>query len=578
MIKRVVSIFKREAKLFYAKQLPAIKFKFSPEKYRDIYSVSNGERAVKPYSFKIHNLEVNPFSKIDWKKDYVSGTVFPDLRFGKFNTNLFFDKGADIKFPWDLSRCNFIPPMVSNLCAEGKTDEAYQLFKNTIESFINDNKFLYGVNWICTMEVSIRASNWLFAIPYFKQELAQDKEFSKKLHLSLFNHASYIDLFTEHKNNNHDISNYAGLILLGIYFGNEGWIKKAVDGLEHEMNLQIFEDGSCYELSTYYHRLDTEFFATSFYFGQLHNIKFSAAYIERLRKMFGFMFDLMEADGYMPMLNDNDGGRFVVFNDGSENDFSYLKNFYNKLFSHPVLADADSGNQLFNNLPEVVKIASPVLIDNNPVKYENSKFYKFSDSGFNVIVSGAEIRQIKKQGHKHVDPGAVYISIDRKPTFLDLGTSSYTRSLEQRNIDRSISSHNTVVPTGLIKKYTTKSGYWGKLPAYPEIDITRFEKGNFECVLDYNGEKVTRTIAITDGQLEISDVGTGSLSAFYHTDKSFSIDGNTLLFDDFTMTVTADEISTEECIYAARYGTLTPNAIKIILKSNSAIKIQIKRL
>ncbi len=44
---------------------------------------------------------------IKWNRDYVSGFEFPGERFDSVNIKRFFNRGIDIKFPWELSRCYF---------------------------------------------------------------------------------------------------------------------------------------------------------------------------------------------------------------------------------------------------------------------------------------------------------------------------------------------------------------------------------------------------------------------------------------------------------------------------------------
>ncbi|WP_294819456.1 heparinase II/III family protein [uncultured Flavobacterium sp.] len=575
---RIISVLSRELKFFYAQRLASFGFGAAKKHCRQLYEPVMPSSVAKKFDLKIQGEAIDFSVAPDWKKDYKTGKVFPELRFGRFNTNLFFDKGDDIKFPWDMSRCCFLPVQMAEMAANGETGAAYSFLKQTTESFIDNNRYLYGVNWVCTMEVAIRASNWLFAMPLVKSELQADRNFSNKLDYSLYRHAVYIDMFTEHKDNNHDISNYAGLILLGIYFNNKKWIKKAVDGLEYEMNKQILPDGCTYELSTYYNRLNLEFFATSLYAAKLHGITLSEAYVKRLEKMFAFLTDLTEANGYMPVINDNDGGRYVIFNDGNENDFSYINNLYNKLFEPQLKSGVQDVNALFLSLPEITRIKAVVPEKKAVSEYQNSKFYKLSNDVFTVVVSAAGLDAIHKQGHKHIDAGSVYIGINGKPAFIDPGTSSYTRSLKRRNQERSIGTHNTAVPTAKIDKYTCNGGYWGKLPGYPSIAVNDFSSSAMSLSMEFDGVSLARNIAVGNDRLEITDVSEGQdISAFFHTDIPFSQNGDTLVFNGFSLNSNGGQIKVEDFNYADNYGKLDNKAYKITIQGNSTIKTTITR-
>ena len=58
-------------------------------------------------------------------------------------------------------------------------DEKYVIeIKNQIIDWINNNPYCCGPNWVCAMDVGIRASNWLVALEIVgRSELIQEESF-----------------------------------------------------------------------------------------------------------------------------------------------------------------------------------------------------------------------------------------------------------------------------------------------------------------------------------------------------------------------------------------------------------------
>ena len=74
----------------------------------------------------------------------------------------------ELVFPWELSRFYF----GINLAQKYFINEDryyYEIFGNRLHDWIEKNPFLYGVNWLSTMDVAIRAVNWIVAINLFRE-------------------------------------------------------------------------------------------------------------------------------------------------------------------------------------------------------------------------------------------------------------------------------------------------------------------------------------------------------------------------------------------------------------------------
>ncbi|UDW03304.1 heparinase II/III family protein [Bacillus cereus] len=314
-----------------------------------------------PYSKYVRSKISDNYLPIDWRIDFKSGYCW-DSR--KHSSKLSFGKqpGVDIKVPWELSRMQHLVQFVwaYKLAKQGNEGFAspyvyVREFQDEILDFISTNPPKFGVNWTCTMDVAIRAANWLLVYDLFKvQGVEFDKEFEKIFVLSIHDHGNFIFNNLERNKdirNNHYLSNIVGLFFIATYLPAtevvSQWLNFSFQELIQEMSFQFYEEGSNFENSTTYHRLSSELmlYATtvalalpeekikvlhsyrlqnhieickklgfeidSDKFWDFHNGKtFPNWYIERLEKMAEFTVDITKPNGEVAQFGDNDSGRF----------------------------------------------------------------------------------------------------------------------------------------------------------------------------------------------------------------------------------------------------------------------------
>ncbi len=291
---------------------------------------------------------------IDWQKDFKSGF--------RWSTKIWHKKqfvnqpGADIIVPWELARLQHLLQMAL-LCPvlpEYK-DTFITEFKNQVLDFFALSPPRMGVNWVCTMDVAIRAANILLAYDLFSQmdnaEKVLDEVFKKILAGSICEHGLHIinNLeWSQEVTTNHYLADIAGLIFVAAYLDGDddvdGWLAFGLQELTAEFKRQFYDDGGNYESSTPYHRLSMEIiiYATAILRGLKNNklnavrnydyrrwdhyprlkplnkqeykidgqIIFPRWYIERLYRAGLFTQDLIKPTGEIPQIGDNDNGRF----------------------------------------------------------------------------------------------------------------------------------------------------------------------------------------------------------------------------------------------------------------------------
>ena len=303
----------------------------------------------------------NGYQRLAWHTDFVSGYTWSSRRWYKF---ISYGKhhGVDVKVPWEFSRCHQLPHLA--LCFAGDKSDGkvsghryVDEVQNQIIDFVSNNPPSYGVNWRTSMDVAIRASNWVMAYSILKSLDVKFKDGFEELYSnSLMSHGRHIASNLEWDPTwraNHYLSNIVGLIFIGASLPDcdeaQGWLAFGVSQLICEVERQVNLDGSNFEASTSYHRLSTEMivYATAVVLGlgeqrlaHLQNFKtplpcfrkiskvvdirlfegppglrgkipFPPWYFDRLFASAKFVDAVTMPTGHVVLIGDNDSGRFL---------------------------------------------------------------------------------------------------------------------------------------------------------------------------------------------------------------------------------------------------------------------------
>lgn len=381
---------------------------------------------------------------IEWNKDIKSGFVWPTNVFYKKQRNKSEGTNADIKVPWEISRCHHLVWLA----------EAYRITKDNvyaeevvfqIEDWIKKNKFCYSVNWTCAMEVGIRAVNWLYAIWLISDYVLSDS-FLRTVSISLYQHGFFIYRNLEKSipySNNHYLSDIVSLMYIGSIFedSSEGkkWKRFSISEYQKEIRVQVLPSGVSFENSISYHRLITEMVLYSFCMLNHKGVELSPDIRSRVLSLLKFVSDY-SGNGLSPapMVSDNDNGRFVPFMPRPFSDHSYLIN------SDSLEAQVVGYSSLLNCIKPLHRVscyedAGFIFLREKKVELiaTNCGHYKYSDG--NEISFGS---------HIHNDLLSFVLRIGGKEFIGDPGTSVYTSDIELRNQFRSVTKHNTVCFNG----------------------------------------------------------------------------------------------------------------------------------
>lgn len=396
--------------------------------------------------------------EIKWNIDYINGYEWRDEYYKNIRKVKDLIK-KDIKIPWEISRLQHLIVLIKAYSISKDRKYSEECISQII-NWINSNPILYGVNWACTMEVSIRAVNMLIVTTYLNKYNIISEIDKKIIAESLYQHMLFIKRNIEYGviRGNHYLSNFSALIILGIAFINtkEGRknIKIAIKNIEKEINFQVNKDGTNHESSTNYHLLVTEMFLMTYIFCLKAGIELSENYKMQLKKMVYFIFNIIKPNGDIPSIGDNDSGIFIKYCSKTNRCLDLLS-VYGLVFNDKLLWENSNRNEeliqlifdkkFINEKLRGIMLSSNEMNDKEVFKYKDGGYYIFKDREVYVIFRAGNIGLKGRGGHGHCDQLSFELNILSNDIFVDLGTYTYTSDLIERNRFRSTESHNTLM-------------------------------------------------------------------------------------------------------------------------------------
>lgn len=407
-------------------------------------------------------------ASLPWHEDFKTGFRWEN-NFYKRIKIVDLNNAADVKVPWELSRFQHLFTLGKAYWLTG--DEKYALeFRGQLDDWMMQNPVEMSVNWTCTMDVAIRAANWIAVIPFFRSSSSLGESFWGKLHASLYLHGGFIrgnlENTGEHTGN-HYTANLAGLVALGLYFrgfhvlegrmqdtGPEEWLHFGMMELEKEMFVQVNRDGTNYEASTSYHRLVAEMFLVTTIWCANNGLGFSAGYLRRLELMHEFMLQIMKPDGLTPLIGDADDGRFLIvsrYGEWVRSDFRHLLAVAGEFFNRDDFRKAG-----YNSREDALWIAGDLnsarQLSDSTMKstaYPDGGYYILRNPEAYCLIRCGELSFHGHGAHSHNDQLSFVLNVKGRDIMVDPGTYVYSADFQLRNLFRSTAVHNTLQVGGL---------------------------------------------------------------------------------------------------------------------------------
>jgi len=387
------------------------------------------------HEFSLLGSEKRSFQQMPWHEDIrLSGQqASADILFdhGSWYTDMPIETGMtqeltkDIKVPWELSRLQHLP--VLGRAYATTQDERYLVtFKEHIADWMSHNRFLQGVNWVCPMEVALRAVSLVVASTYFGRSSLLDDDFWLAYVTTLYDHMIYLEHNWELydlRTSNHYIADLVGYLYLCWFFHDTPHITKRRDWCHEqllaELDKQINPDGSSYEQSTAYHGLVTELFYHHRLVAKQLQLLIPAKADQKLAAMCDYLRWCTPDKGQLITIGDNDSGQVTV---------AGLPKFL-----------------LETNEPDRIRVSSAQQYNNLGIRhYQNAGLSLIKTKTWHVSLRHTVYQKHEPTSHMHNDATSVTIACNGVPFVVDPGTYVYTASSYWRNLFRSVQSHSGI--------------------------------------------------------------------------------------------------------------------------------------
>lgn len=354
-----------------------------------------------------------------WHRAPDTGRSWPRRFFGSINYregNSF----GDVRQLWEPSRLQQLVnlALLADASSGSERDQAVQMVRTQLDSWVEFNPPLAGVHYISAMECALRMIAVCHTLDILRDDLGDSAPWEVLVRI-IASHAPLIErrLSLHSSAGNHTVAEAAGLVYAGLLFpemtGAKRWLETGTSILADAARTQVLPDGGGVEQALRYHLFNIQLLslveALLEHCGRQAQIEISEA-VNRGNRFLGALA--------------LDGGRL------------------------PPIGDGDSGHALSEYLRFAVNSDEPI-----------TQARTFHDSGYTVahIGSTASVRVVfdhgslgmaPAYGHGHADALSLILSSDGKDVLVDTGTYTYTGDQDWRRYFRGTRAHNTVTVDG----------------------------------------------------------------------------------------------------------------------------------
>jgi hypothetical protein len=442
--------------------------------------------------------------EIDWQLDFKSGYRWPlafyqDLEVTRLGDN------SDAKVPWELSRCHHLLTLAR--AAALFDDRRFVVeFERQLASWLEGNPTGYGINWTNSMEVALRAVNWIWAIRTLEARHHLDSGLREEVTVALQAHARHIAgnlEGTPYLRSNHYLADILGLLVIGAVLDGDPaadrFVRLARRTLEREIQRQVHDDGVDFEAALPYHALVLEMLLVARAAIGWTGNSFSAKFDDRLAQMLAASSALRHPGGRWPQIGDSDSGRILPAGFARPAMIDHVLWIGAVSLGGPrPMAGPPHEEVAWTLGAEAWKRADQLTPGNDAgsAAFPKGGFFVLRAGHTYVVARCGDVGQNGNGGHAHNDLLSFELSCG-DPLVVDSGTYLYTADPKTRNVFRSTGAHNTVVVSGEeINLLPVAELFTLRQAARPKVEEWEVGPGRVRLVVSHDGYRRLKPAAI----------------------------------------------------------------------------------
>jgi Heparinase II/III-like protein len=401
-----------------------------------------------------------------WTYDPVKNTNWPDR--DKFCFDISYrhrhDLG-DIKYVWDFNRLQFLQPLAASVCLWNDKN-AKAIIEGAIEGWYVANPPFKGLAWNSGIELSLRAISLIFVVSLCGDKLSADV--NTKITTILRAHLFWLKRYPSRYSsaNNHLVAELLGEFSIASVLDDKIIEADARKGLEKEAQLQIFADGVGAEQSPTYGAFTAEMILFADYMARQFGQGLSSQTGERLKAFATHIAWLCNAQGRVPDIGDDDGGRVISL--CHKRELCYASSVARCILAHskadktlPISKDAiELRHALFSHAEQTAQLPTGLYsfaLGGYTIIRENRANHKL-----NMIMDHGQLGYLSIAAHGHADALSFTLSLDNEDIFVDPGTYLYHSGGAWRDWFRGTRAHNTVTVEGVNQSIIAGPFNWSK--------------------------------------------------------------------------------------------------------------------
>ena len=351
------------------------------------------------------------------------------------------DNIGDIRFSWEVNRHQFMPYLAGAYLKSN--DKLYlELIDKHLNEWIEENKYLKGINWSSPMEIALRAYQWIIVLYLLKE--VEAIELKRKIIKSIIGSIKYVmsNLSLYSSANNHliieaAISSIIGLAFKGVY--QQSWFEDGYNILLKELKNQFHNDGVNKEQALHYQGFVTDMMLQ--YNSIIRKIGYECIEEELIKKSIEFIKSLM-ADKYYIDFGDSDDAKILSLSLRKYNYYHYILSFASLYYKREYVKDYDKYPEISLFLEREYKLENVVSKSYN--LFEKGGYAVINNKSNVLLFDFGQLGFGNLAAHGHADALMINYYRDSDPIFIDSGTYIYNINKKKRDYYRGTEAHNTL--------------------------------------------------------------------------------------------------------------------------------------
>jgi uncharacterized heparinase superfamily protein len=366
---------------------------------------------------------------------------------------------GDHKIIWELNRHQYWLQLCRAYSLAGDSRYARAIV-GQMESWLEANPPLTGINWASMLEIGLRTISWTMAVHFIASTgdvpfpMARCLVALERQLIHLEEHLSYY--FSP---NTHLTGEALALYVVGHAFpeldSSRRWVDTGRRILLREIDRQILPDGGHVERSMHYQRYTLDFYLLALLTARrAADVQAEQAFADAAARLAEFTCGIADDEGRLPLIGDDDGGMLWPVTGRDCADVRDSLATAGVVLNRPHLARWGLQEETFwIAAPEAIAFVNKPArtMDGAARTLSGPRSQTFPDTGYVVMrsdhdhaVLDAGAHGYMNGGHAHADALSLTLSIAGRPLLVDPGTATYTMDPQLRDRMRGSLNHNTI--------------------------------------------------------------------------------------------------------------------------------------